>query len=80
MVRLHSKEEIMSYDKGWDGIDAPFDTSEGDAEQAAHHQKTLDVLWVVGNTYDIRIDHMRQLCDVAGISFPEFCKYTGGTK
>ena len=80
MVRLHSKEEIMSYDEGWDGIDAPYDTAEGDAEQAAHHQKTLDVLWVVGNTYDIRIDHMRQLCDVAGISFPEFCKYTGGTK
>ncbi len=70
----------MSYDEGLDGIDAPYDTAEGDAEQAAHHQKTLDVLWVVGNTYDIRIDHMRQLCDVAGISFPEFCKYTGGTK
>ena len=72
------KGEIMSYDEAF--CDAPFDTSEGDAEQAAHHQKTLDVLWLVGNTYDIRIDHMRQLCDVAGISFPEFCKYTGGTK
>lgn len=72
------KEEIMSYDEAF--CDAPYDTAEGDAEQAAHHQKTLDVLWLVGNTYDIRIDHMRQLCDVAGISFPEFCKYTGGTK
>ncbi len=72
------KEEIMSYDEAL--CDAPYDTAEGDAEQAAHHQKTLDVLWLVGNTYDIRIDHMRQLCDVAGISFPEFCKYTGGTK
>ncbi len=68
----------MRYDEAF--CDAPFDTSEGDAEQAAHHQKTLDVLWLVGNTYDIRIDHMLQLCDVAGISFPEFCKYTGGTK
>lgn len=69
------KEEIMSYDEAL--CDAPYDTAEGDAEQAAHHQKALDVLWLVGNQYDIRIDHMRQLCDVAGISFPEFCKYTG---
>ena len=68
----------MSYDEAL--CDAPYDTAEGDAEQAAHHQKTLDVLWLVGNQYDVRIDHMRQLCDVAGISFPEFCKYTGGTK
>lgn len=72
------KEEIMSYDEAL--CDAPYDTAEGDAEQAAHHQKTLDVLWLVGNTYDIRIDHMRQLCDVACVSFEEFCKYTGGTK
>ena len=57
-----------------------YDTAESDAEQAAHHQKTLDVLWLVGNQYDVRIDHMRNLCDVAGISFEEFCKYTGGTK
>ena len=59
----------MSYDEIDGFIEAfppCYDTAEGDAEQAAHHQKTLDVLWVVGNTYDIRIDHMRQLCDVAG--------------
>ena len=68
----------MSYDDGMEFLACtPFDTSEGDAQQAAHHQKALDVLWLVGNQYDIRIDHMRQLCDVAGISFPEFCKYTG---
>lgn len=61
-------------------FDEPYSTAESDAEQAAHHQKTLDVLWLVGNQYDVRIDHMRNLCDVAGISFEEFCKYTGGTK
>lgn len=57
-----------------------YDTSESDAEQAAHHQRTLDVLWLVGNQYDVRIDHMKLLCDAAGISFEEFCKYTGDTK
>ena len=70
----------MSYDEIDGFIEAfppCYDTAEGDAEQAAHHQKTLDVLWVVVNQYDVRIDHMRQLCDVAGISFEEFCKYTG---
>ena len=67
----------MSYDEAL--CDAPYDTSEGDAEQAAHHQKTLDVLWLVGNQYDVRIDHMKLLCDLSGISFEEFCKYTGGT-
>jgi len=69
----------MSYEEGMEFL-ACYDTSEGDAEQAVHRQKTLDVLWLVGNQYDVRIDHMRNLCDVAGISFEEFCKYTGGTK
>lgn len=69
----------MSYDEGMEFL-ACYDTSEGDAEQAAHHQKTLDVLWLVGNQYDVRIDHMKLLCDVYGISFEEFVKYTGGTK
>lgn len=65
----------MSYDEAF--CDAPYDTAESCAEQSAAHQKALDVLWLVGNQYDVRIDHMRQLCDVAGISFEEFCKYTG---
>ena len=69
----------MSYDEGLEfGIDAPFDTAEGDAEQAAHHQRTLDVLYLTGNEYDIKPKHMRELCWAAGISFEEFCKYTGG--
>mgnify|MGYP006912538389 CR=1 FL=1 len=68
------KGEIMSYDEAF--CDAPYDTAEGDAEQAAHHQRSLDVLYLIGNQYDVRIDHMRNLCDVAGISFEEFCKYT----
>lgn len=66
----------MSYYEAFDG--GPYDTAEGDAEQSAHHQKTLDVLYLVGNQYDVRIDHMKLLCDVACISFEEFCKYTGG--
>lgn len=65
----------MSYDEGF--VDAPYDTSESGAEQAAHHQRNMDVLWLVGNQYDVRIDHMKLLCDAAGISFEEFCKYTG---
>ena len=65
----------MSYDEAL--CDAPYDTGESCAEQAAARQKALDVLWVVGNTYDIRIDHMRELCDVACVSFDEFCKYSG---
>jgi len=68
----------MGFDHGF--IDMPYDTSEGDAEQAAHHQRTLDVLYMLGNQYDVRIDHMRELCNVAGISFEEFQKYSGGTK
>lgn len=52
-------------------------TAESDGERAADHQKTLDVLWTVGNTYDISLDHMQLLCDVAGISFEELCKYSG---
>ena len=69
-------EVDMSYDEGI--IDAPYDTAESIAEQAAHHQHALDVLWLVGNTYDIRLDHMALLCDVSGISFDEMCKYAGG--
>lgn len=65
----------MSYDEGF--IDAPYDTAESDAEQAAHHQHSMDVLYLVGNQYDLRIDHMKLLCDVSGISFEEFCKYSG---
>ena len=67
----------MSYDEGM--VDAPYDTSESDAEQAAHHQHALDVLWLVGNQYDVRLDHMRNLCEVAGISFEELCRYKGKT-
>lgn len=67
----------MSYDEGQD---FGMDTAESDAEQAAHHQHALDVLYLIGNQYDVRLDHMRNLCDVAGISFEEFCKYSGGTK
>lgn len=68
----------MSYDEGQEfGIDAPFDTSEGDAEQAAHHQRSLDVLYMLGNQYMVSDAHMRELCNVAGISFAELQKYSG---
>lgn len=68
----------MSYDDGMEFLACtPFDTSEGDAEQAAHHQKALDVLYLIGNAYDVRVDHMRELCDVACVSFEEFCRYEG---
>lgn len=68
----------MSYDEAF--VDASYDTNKSIAEQAAHHQRSLDVLYLVGNQYDLRIDHMKLLCDSVGISFEEFCKYTGGTK
>lgn len=68
----------MSYDEVF--CEEAYDTAESDGERAADHQKTLDVLWLVGNTYDIRLDHMSLLCDVAGISFEEFCRYTGEKK
>ena len=58
-------------------IDAPYDSAEGDAEQAAHHQHTLDVLYLIGHAYDVRVDHMRELCNVACVSFEEFRRYTG---
>jgi len=70
----------MSYDGLEFGADAPYNTDESCAEQAAHHQRNLDVLWLVGNQYDVRLDHMKLLCDSVGISFEEFCKYTGATK
>jgi hypothetical protein len=71
----------MSYDEGLEfGTDAPYDTAESDAEQAAHHQRNLDVMYFLANQYDMRIDHAKLLCDLSGISFEEFCKYTGGTK
>ncbi len=65
----------MSYDEAF--YEAPCDTTESDGERAAEHQKALDALWLVGNTYDIRLHHMQLLCDVAGISFDELCKYSG---
>ena len=65
----------MSYDECV--IDAPYDTAEGDAEQAAHHQKTLDVLYLLGNQYMVSDAHMRELCNVCGISFAELQKYSG---
>ena len=71
----------MSYDEGQEfGVDAPYNTDESCAEIAAHHQHALDVLYLIGNQYNVRLDHMREICNVAGISFEEFCRYTGGTK
>lgn len=68
----------MSNDEAF--CDAPYDTAESDAEQSAHHQKTLDVLYLIGHAYDVRVDHMRKLCNVACVSFDEFCKYEGRAK
>ena len=68
----------MSYDEVF--CEEQYDTAESDGERAADHQKTLDVLWLVGNTYDMRSDHVKLLCDVSGISFDEFCRYTGEKK
>jgi hypothetical protein len=65
----------MGFDHGF--IDAPHDTAEGDAEQAAHHQRSLDVLYTLGNQYMVSDAHMQELCNVAGISFEELCKYKG---
>ena len=65
----------MSYDECM--ADEPYDTAESCAEQSAAHQKTMDVLYMIGHAYDVRIDHMRELCNVACISFEEFCKYQG---
>lgn len=56
---------------------APYSAEESHAEQAATNQKAMDVLFMVGNRYDIRLDHMRLLCDVAGVSFDDLCKYAG---
>lgn len=66
----------MSHDEGMEFL-ACYDTSEGDAEQAAHHQKQLDGAYLLANQYDMRLDHARLLCEMIGISFEEFCKYTG---
>ena len=68
----------MSYDEAF--CEEAYDTAESDGERAADHQKALDVLYLVGNHYDMRLDHVQLLCDVAGISFEEMCKYTGGKK
>lgn len=65
----------MSYDECV--IDAPYDTAEGDAEQAAHHQRSLDVLYTIGNQYNISFKDMYELCNVAGISFAELQTYRG---
>lgn len=65
----------MSYDEAF--CDASYDAEESRAEQSAHHQKTLDVLYLIGHAYDVRVDHMRELCGVACVSFEEFCKYEG---
>lgn len=64
----------MSYDEGQE---LGMDTAESDAEMAAHHQHALDVLYAIGNQYDVRLDHMQELCNVSGISFAELCKYSG---
>ena len=66
----------MSYDEVF--CEEAYDTAESDGERAADHQKTLDVLYLVGNHYDMRLDHIQLLCDVAGIGFEEMCKYAGG--
>lgn len=68
----------MSYDEAF--CEEAYDTAESDGERAAYHQKTLDVLYLVGNQYDMRPDHVQLLCDVSGISFEEFCRYTGEKK
>ena len=68
----------MSYDEAF--CDAPYDTSESDAEQAAHHQKALDGAYLLAHGYDMTGPHARLLCELASISFDEFCRYTGETK
>lgn len=68
----------MSYDEADAFIEAFPPSYESDGERAADHQKTLDVLYLVGNHYDMRLDHVQLLCDVAGIGFEEMCKYAGG--
>ena len=64
----------MSYDEAF----CEYDTAESDGERAADHQKTLDVLWHVGNTYDIRLDHMALLCDVACLLVMEPVTFNSG--
>lgn len=68
----------MSYDEGMEFlVNAPYDSAEGDAEQSAHHQRSLDVLYNIGNEFCIPHKQMRELCEVACISFAELLKYQG---
>ena len=66
----------MSYDEVF--CEEAYDTAESDGERAADHQKTLDVLYLVGNQYSVSDKHMRQLCELASINFSDLQKYSGG--
>ena len=65
----------MSYVDGI--VDQPFDTAESQDEAAAQHQMALDVLYRVGCQYNVAMQDMVTLCQLANINFNELQSYSG---
>lgn len=60
-------------------IDAPYDTAESQSEAAAHHEYSLNVLYLIGSEYGVSDSHMKLLCGLACIRFAELQKHKGVT-
>jgi hypothetical protein len=62
----------MNYIDGFiDAFPPCFDDEESQNEAAAQHQIEMDVLYSIGCQYSIKDADMKQLCQLANISFDE---------
>lgn len=60
-----------------DGEPFGYDTAESQDEAGAAHQMALDVLYRVGCQYNVAMQDMVTLCQLASIDFKELQKYSG---
>ena len=56
-----------------------FDEEESQNEAAAQHQIEMDFLYSIGCQYSIKDADMKQLCQLANVSFDELLNHQGVT-
>lgn len=62
-----------------DGEPFCYDTAESQNEAAAQHQIEMDFLYSIGCQYSIKDADMKQLCQLANVSFDELLNHQGVT-
>ena len=67
----------MNYIEGI--CDEPMSSVESQSEAVAHHEYSLNVLYLIGSEYGVSDSHMKLLCGLACIRFAELQKHKGVT-